>query len=139
MIEITSQPISAQSVIDKVRQNGDGAVVTFIGAVRDNAEGKRVLYLEYETYPEMADKKLKEICKEIHNRWEINDIGIVHRTGRLEIGETAVVIAVGSAHRLEAFQACQYAIDRIKEIVPIWKKEFYEDSSSWIGHPPRPI
>jgi molybdopterin synthase catalytic subunit len=139
MIEITSQPISAQSVIDKVRQNGDGAVVTFIGTVRDNAEGKRVLYLEYETYPEMAEKKLKEICKEIHSRWEINDIGIVHRIGRLEIGETAVVIAVGSAHRLEAFQACQYAIDRIKEIVPIWKKEFYQDSSSWIGHPPRAI
>lgn len=137
MIEITSQPISAQTVIDKVRKNADGAVVTFVGTVRDNAEGKRVLYLEYETYAEMAEQKLKEICTEIHNRWEINDIGIIHRIGRLEIGEAAVVIAVGSAHRLEAFQACQYAIDRIKEVVPIWKKEFYEDSSSWIGHPPR--
>jgi molybdopterin synthase catalytic subunit len=136
MIELTNKPISAQTVIDKVKKNADGAVVTFVGTVRDNAEGKRVLYLEYEVYPEMAEKKLTEICTEIHNRWKINDIGIVHRTGRLEIGEAAVVIAVGSAHRLEAFQACQYAIDRIKEIVPIWKKEFYEDSSSWIGHPP---
>ncbi len=136
MIEITNKPISAQSVIDKVKKNGDGAVVTFVGTVRDNAEGKQVLYLEYEVYPEMAEKKLNEICTEIHNRWKINDIGIVHRIGRLEVGETAVVIAVGSAHRLEAFQACQYAIDRIKEIVPIWKKEFYQDSSSWIGHQP---
>jgi molybdopterin synthase catalytic subunit len=113
-------------------------MVTFVGTVRNNAEGKQVLYLEYEAYPEMAIKKLNDIRAEILRRWKINDIGIVHRTGRLEIGETAVVIAVGSPHRLEAFQACQYAIDRIKEIVPIWKKEFYQDSSSWIGHPPIP-
>jgi molybdopterin synthase catalytic subunit len=139
MIAITDKPISVQSVIDGVKQNADGAVVTFVGTVRDNAEGKRVLYLEYEVYLEMAEKKLNEICAEIHSRWQINNIGIVHRIGRLDIGEAAVVIAVGSAHRLEAFQACQYAIDRIKEVVPIWKKEFYQDSSSWIGHPPHSI
>jgi molybdopterin synthase catalytic subunit len=136
MIDITNKPISVQLLVDTVKSNADGAIAIFVGTVRDNAEGKRVLYLEYEVYPEMAENKLNEICAEIHNRWKINDIGIVHRIGRLEVGEVAVAIAVGSAHRLEAFQSCQYAIDRIKEIVPIWKKEFYEDSSSWIGHPP---
>jgi molybdopterin synthase catalytic subunit len=138
VIALTDQPISTQAVIDEIKQDGDGAVVVFVGTVRDNAEGKQVQYLEYEAYPEMAIKKIKEICTEITQRWKINDMGVVHRTGRLEIGETAVVIAVGSPHRLEAFQACQYAIDRIKEIVPIWKKEYYQDSSSWIGHPPVP-
>ena len=135
MIEITSEAITAQPIIDRVRKKSHGAVVTFIGTVRDNSEGKRVLYLEYEAYREMAMKKLKEISAEIQNRWGINDVDIVHRIGRIEVGDAAVVIVVGSAHRLEAFQACQYAIDRTKEIVPIWKKEFYEDGSAWTGHP----
>ncbi len=134
MIEITHEAIEMQLVINKVKKSAYGAVATFIGTVRDNSEGKQVLYLEYETYPDMAKKKLTEIAIEIQARWDSIDVAIVHRVGRLEIGETAVVIAIGSAHRLEAFQACQYAIDRIKEIVPIWKKEFYEDSSAWIGH-----
>jgi molybdopterin synthase catalytic subunit len=134
MIEITHETIKAQEVIDNVRTSTCGAVVTFIGIVRDNSEGKRVLYLEYDVYPAMAKKKLSEIVEEIQARWGSVNIAIVHRVGRLEIGDTAIVIAVGSAHRLEAFQACQYAIDRIKEIVPIWKKEFYEDGSAWIGH-----
>lgn len=134
MIEITHEAIEMQLVINKVKKSAYGAVATFIGTVRDNSEGKQVLYLEYETYPDMAKKKLTEIAIEIQARWDSIDVAIVHRVGRLEIGETAIVIAIGSAHRLEAFQACQYAIDRIKEIVPIWKKEFYEDSSAWIGH-----
>ena len=134
MIEITHEAIEMQLVINKVKKSAYGAVATFIGTVRDNSEGKQVLYLEYETYPDMAKKKLTEIAIEIQARWDSIDVAIVHRVGRLEIGETAIVIAVGSAHRLESFQACQYAIDRIKEIVPIWKKEFYEDSSAWIGH-----
>jgi molybdopterin synthase catalytic subunit len=83
----------------------------------------------------MAEKKLNEIAEEIKFRWIINDISIIHRVGRLEIGDTAIVIAVGSPHRQEAFEACKYAIDTIKETVPIWKKEFYENGSSWIGHP----
>ena len=135
MIEITSKPISVQPIIDRVKKNNNGAIVTFIGTVRDNSEGKRVLYLEYEVYPEMAENKLKEICTEIRNRW-LCDVDIVHRIGKLELGDIAVVIVIGSAHRLEAFQACQYAIDRIKAIVPIWKKEFYEDGSKWVGHLP---
>ena len=106
----------------------------FIGTVRNNADGKKVLYLEYEAFSEMALKKLEEISTEVYNRWKISDIDIVHRIGRIEIGETVLVIAVGSVNRSEALQACQYAIDRIKEVVPIWKKEFYEDSSNWIGH-----
>ena len=135
LIEITSQSITEQAVSDRVRKSTHGAIVTFVGIVRDNSEGKRVLYLEYETYGEMAKKKLEEITTEIQSRWGISDIDIVHRVGRIELGETVVVIAVGSAHRLNAFQACQYAIDRLKEIVPIWKKEFYDDgSSAWIGH-----
>jgi len=135
MIEIKSQSITEQAVIDRVKKSTHGAIVTFVGIVRDNSEGKRVLYLEYETYGEMAKKKLEEIATEIQSRWGISDIDIVHRVGRIELGETVVVIAVGSAHRLNAFQACQYAIDRLKEIVPIWKKEFYDDgSSAWIGH-----
>jgi molybdopterin synthase catalytic subunit len=135
VIEITSKPIVVEPVINKVRKSSHGAVVTFIGTVRDNSEGKRVLYLEYETYTEMAEKKLKEICLEIQNRWGIGDVNIIHRVGRIEVGDIAIVIAVGSSHRLEAFQACQYAIDCIKKTVPIWKKEFYEDgSSTWIEH-----
>jgi molybdopterin synthase catalytic subunit len=134
MIEITSKPVSVQSVIDKVRKNSQGAVVTFVGTVRDNSEGKAVLYLEYEAYTEMAEKKIKEITSEINDRWGIKDVGVVHRVGRIELGEIVVVIAVGSGHRSEAFEACKYAIDRIKEIVPIWKKEFYADGSKWVGH-----
>lgn len=135
MLEITSNPVEVQLAIDRVKKSNHGAVVTFVGSVRENSEGKRVLYLEYEAYREMAEEKLEEISKEIQNRWGITDLDIIHRVGRIEVGDTAIVIAVGSAHRLEAFRACQYAIDRIKEIVPIWKKEFYEDgSSTWIGH-----
>ncbi|MFH1639388.1 MAG: molybdenum cofactor biosynthesis protein MoaE [Chloroflexota bacterium] len=132
MIELTQEPIRIESVMDRVKQNTCGAVVTFTGTVRDNFQGKRVLYMEYDAYPEMATKKLAEITSEIQTRWGLADVAITHRVGRVEIGEVVVVIAVASAHRLEAFQACQYAIDRIKKVVPIWKKEFYEDGSSWI-------
>jgi molybdopterin synthase catalytic subunit len=136
LIEITTKAVSAQLLIDAVRKDGHGAVVSFVGVVRDNAEGKRVLYLEYEAYAEMAIKKIQEICTEAENRWGTN-VSVVHRVGRLEIGDTAVVITVGASHRREAFLACQYTIDRIKEIVPIWKKEFYDDTSTWVGHLPR--
>jgi molybdopterin synthase catalytic subunit len=136
MIEITRNPIDVQRVIGSVQSNDCGALVTFIGTVRDNSESRRVLYLEYDVYPEMAEKKLKEIASEIQTKWSLPNVSIVHRVGRLEIGEIVVVIAVASGHRREGFEACQYAIDRLKEIVPIWKKEFYaEGSSSWIGHP----
>jgi molybdopterin synthase catalytic subunit len=137
MIEITSSPISVQPVIDQVKKESHGALVSFIGTVRDNAEGKQVISLEYETYRKMAENKLNEIINYIQSKW-FSDCSIVHRIGRVEVGDTVVIIVVGSGHRQEAFQACQYAIDRIKEIVPIWKKEYYTDGSSWIGHPPAP-
>ena len=134
MIEITRQPIAVQAVIDSVASSANGGAVVFLGTVRDNAEGKQVLYLEYDAYPEMAEKKLAEIFGEIQRRWGEVKMSVVHRIGHLDIGEVAVVIAAASAHRREAFQACEYAIGRIKEIVPIWKKEFYRDGSAWLGH-----
>ncbi len=137
MIEITSSPVSVQPVIDHVRQNHHGCLVNFVGTVRDHSEGKQVIYLEYETYRKMAENKLHEIIRTIKQRWAA-DCAVVHRIGRVEVGDTVVVIVVGAGHRAEAFVACQYAIDRIKEIVPIWKKEYYTDGSSWIGHPPTP-
>jgi molybdopterin synthase catalytic subunit len=134
LIAITRQPIEVQAVIDAVAAPGNGGAVVFLGTVRDNSEGKRVLYLEYDAYPEMAEKKLAEIAAEIKEKWGEVNMAVVHRIGRLEIGEIAVVIAAGAAHRSAAFRACEYAIDRIKQIVPIWKKEFYQDGSAWIGH-----
>lgn len=133
MISITSDRIDPQAVSDGVRKNSHGAVVTFTGVVRNDFGGKRVLHLEYDAYPEMALKKLKEVAREIDERWRLKDVAMVHRVGRLEIGEAAIVIAVGAPHRKEAFAACQYAIDRIKRVVPIWKKEFYQDGSTWVG------
>lgn len=133
MIEITRNPIEPQAIVNKVRKSAYGAVVTFLGTIRDNSEGKKVLHLEYDAYPEMAKKKLGEVAAEIKARWGLEDVAIVHRIGRIEVGDIALVIAIGAPHRREAFQACQYAIDRIKEVVPIWKKEFYDEGSAWIG------
>lgn len=110
-----------------------GAIVTFVGTVRDHARGKRVRYLEYEAYAEAAIDTFAEIAAEIRQRWDVLGIAIAHRTGRLEIGEASVVIAVSSAHRAEAFEACRYAIERLKQIAPIWKKEVYDDGEVWIG------
>jgi molybdopterin synthase catalytic subunit len=131
MFEITDQPIDTQRVTQAVLHAEDGAAVTFLGIVRDNAEGRSVRYLEYEAWPEMALDQMKAIGAEIDARWGLKRLAIVHRIGRLEIGDVAVAIAVGSGHRREAFEACHYAIDRIKETVPIWKKEFYHDGAEW--------
>jgi molybdopterin synthase catalytic subunit/molybdopterin converting factor small subunit len=131
-IEVTTDPISTEAVADKVKRDSYGALVTFAGRVRDNSEGQRVLYMEYEAFQEMAQKKLTEIADEVRARWQPLDIAISHRVGRLEVGEVALAIAVASPHRKEAFAACQYAVDRIKEIVPIWKKEIREDGGVWM-------
>jgi molybdopterin synthase catalytic subunit len=135
LIEITSEPIPVEPVIDRMKNKGHEHAVSFIGTVRDNAEGKRVLYLEYEAYLKMAEKKLQEICDEVQKQSPC-DIDVIHRIGRIEIGEVAIVIVVGSKVWHDAFWACQYAIDRIKEIVPIWKKEYYADGSAWVGELP---
>lgn len=109
----------------------DGAVVVFEGIVRNNSRGKTTLYLEYEAYEPMAIRKMEEIGGEVKRKFSIDRIGMIHRLGRLEIGETSVAIFVTSAHRRAAFEACHYAIDRLKQTVPIWKKEYFEDGAVW--------
>jgi molybdopterin synthase catalytic subunit len=133
MFQIVESEIMLPPVLKAVEDEKAGCVVTFIGCVRDQTDGRRVQALEYEAYKEMAERKLSEIGAEIAQRWCLGNVAIVHRTGRLEIGETSVVIAVAAPHRGEAFDACRYAIDRIKEIVPIWKKEIYGDEEKWVG------
>ncbi len=134
MFKITSEPIDAGAVYAAVLREHDGAVVVFHGVVRDHSNGgKPVRYLEYEAYPEMAETQMRAIGEEIARRWDIHDLAIVHRTGRVEIGEASVVIAVGARHRGEAFDACEYAIDTLKANVPIWKKEVFTDGETWVG------
>ncbi|MCL5076225.1 MAG: molybdenum cofactor biosynthesis protein MoaE [Chloroflexi bacterium] len=133
MFEITTEPLSVDPLIELVRKDADGAVVAFVGVVREVSKGKRVKYLEYDAYKEMAEAKLKQIGDEIQERWHLSGVAIRHRIGHMEIGETSVVIAVAAPHRREGLEACQYAIDRLKEIVPIWKKEVYEDGEVWVG------
>lgn len=134
MVELTQNPILPELVASKVKAEAYGALVTFVGTARGYSEGKRVLYLEYDAYKEMAEKKLREIADEIRTRWQPANVAICHRTGKVEVGETCVVIAVAAPHRKEAFEACQYAIDRLKQVVPIWKKEVREDGEVWIEH-----
>jgi molybdopterin synthase catalytic subunit len=110
-----------------------GAVVTFTGSVRERARGMAVSALEYEAYAPAAEKMLERIADEIQERWGLTRVAVIHRVGLLQVGEASVVIAIASAHRDEAFDACRYAIERLKQIVPIWKKEFYEDGATWIG------
>ncbi|WP_174612774.1 molybdenum cofactor biosynthesis protein MoaE [Virgibacillus ihumii] len=131
---ITDKPINIDDCIEKVVRPEAGAVNTFIGTVREFTEGKRTLYLEYQAYVPMAEKMLRQIGEEICEKWGPQaDTAIVHRIGHLDISDVAVVIAVSTPHRNDAFEASRYAIERIKEIVPIWKKENWEDGTRWIG------
>lgn len=132
--EISKEKIDVQSVIDKVIQREAGAITTFIGTVRELTQGKKTLYLIYEAYEAMAVKKLEQIGLEIQERWEGAEVAITHRVGKLDITDVAVVIAVSTPHRADAYEANRYAIERIKEIVPIWKKEHWEDGVEWIGN-----
>ena len=133
MIEITHEPLDPEAVTSTVRKGSNGAVVTFLGTTRDVTGSRRVLHLEYEAYRPMADVKLAEVVEEMRERWSVEDASVAHRLGRLEIGEISLVVAVASPHRRDAFAACQYAVDRIKQIVPIWKKEFFEGGEVWVG------
>ena len=133
MIEITHEPLDPERVTSLVRRDTNGAVVTFLGTTRDNFEGKRVLNLEYEVFDEMALIKLEEIRQELMADFGIEEIAISHRVGRVDIGQISLVVAVASPHRKEAFFACHEAVDRLKERVPIWKKEVYEDGSRWVA------
>lgn len=130
---ITNEPISIQEVVDKVVHPHAGAINTFIGTVRELTKGKRTLHLEYDAYIPMAEKKLAQIGDEINEKWPDTRIAITHRIGSLAISDIAVVIAVSTPHRADSYEASRYAIERIKEIVPIWKKEHWEDGRKWIG------
>ena len=132
LFEITSGILEPQQLIDHVRKNESGAVALFSGVVRNENLGRRVLYLEYDAYPEMAERVMREIAGDAMGRWSLTDVAMQHRTGRLEIGETSLLVAVSSAHRKEAFEACHALVDRFKEVVPIWKKEVWEGGEEWI-------
>jgi molybdopterin synthase catalytic subunit len=134
---ITEEPLDPKPLVEAVRRDESGAVVLFYGVVRNENLGRSVQYLEYDAYQEMALKKMRQIGDEIGARFAVTGIGILHRIGRLEIGDTSLLVAVSSAHRKEAFEACHYAVDRIKQTVPIWKKEVWNDGSEWIeGYQP---
>lgn len=130
---LSEAPIDTAAIVRRVTRPEAGAVVTFEGVVRNHARGVVVTHLEYEVYPAMALAKLREVAQEAESRWPGCRVAVEHRFGRLEIGEAAVVIAVSSPHRAEAFDAARYTIDRIKDVVPIWKKEFSPDGSVWVG------
>lgn len=133
MYRIVDGPIDEVELEHAVRTDADGAVIVFRGVARRYSRGRDVVHLEYEAYPEMAEKVMAQIGEEMKARWPISGVAIVHRTGVLEVGQASVVIAVAAPHRGEAFEATRYAIDRLKEIVPIWKKEIWSDGSQWIG------
>tara|TARA_B100000315_G_C14574561_1_gene587296 strand:+ start:1050 stop:1511 length:462 start_codon:yes stop_codon:yes gene_type:complete len=132
-VELTHQPLDPERITAQVRQDTNGAVVTFLGTTRNSFEGKRVLKLEYEAFEEMALKKLEEVRREIQAQFGVEDIAIAHRIGTVPIGEISLVIAVASPHREKAFYACHKAVDQLKAIVPIWKKEVFEDGSRWVA------
>jgi molybdopterin converting factor subunit 1 len=133
-VALSAAPLDALALSNVVAEPGAGAVVTFAGLVRDNNLGRQVRYLEYEAYPEMAEAKLRQVVAEARERWPaIRGVAVVHRTGRLEIGEMAILVAIGAARRGDgAFEAARYVIDRTKEIVPLWKKEVWVDGEEWI-------
>jgi molybdopterin synthase catalytic subunit len=139
-IELTREIIPNAAIAREVRADEDGAVAAFDGCVRNHSHGRSTLYLEYEAYESMALAKMREIAEHVHGSFAINRVAIVHRLGRLEIGETSVFIAVSAAHRSAAFDACRYAIDTLKKTVPIWKKEFFADGAVWADGevPPSP-
>jgi molybdopterin synthase catalytic subunit len=133
LFEITERPLSIDALAAQVGQTTSGAIASFLGIVRGHSRGRDVDHLEYDAYREMAVGKMRQIGEEIRARWPVDRLAIAHRVGRLAVGEASVAIAVASPHRHEALQACAYAIERLKEIVPIWKKEVWSDGAEWIG------
>src|SRR5260221_9216958 len=136
IVKITRDPLDEAAVTTLVRSLADpanGGVVIFQGVVRDNARDKRVRYLEYDAYPEMAEQQMASIAAEVERRWHTRNVALVHRIGRLEIGEGSVVVVVACPHRGEPFEACRHAIDTLKTTVPIWEKEVAEDREEFVG------
>jgi molybdopterin synthase catalytic subunit len=133
MFHVTDKPMHLQELVDFVTDPEAGAIATFIGTTRNNNEGRKVIALDYEAYPEMAEKELTRLGEEARKKWQICRMAIVHRVGPVQITEPSVMIAVSAAHREAAFAACRFAIEEIKKTVPIWKKEVYEGGEIWIG------
>jgi molybdopterin synthase catalytic subunit len=131
IVELVRERIRTEEISTRLKAPEDGAIVVFEGIVRNHSHGRRTLYLEYEAYEPMALKQMNIIASAMRTQFGIDVVAVVHRLGRLEIGETSVLIAVTSAHRGEAFQACRYGIDTLKRTVPIWKKEYFEDGAVW--------
>ena len=133
VFEITRGPIDKAAFEQRMLTTGTGAMVTFDGTVRDNTKGRGVVKLHYEAYPAMAVKEMRKVGAEMRARWpDLECIGIIHRFGELDVKESSIVIVVASPHRVVAFEACHYAIDRVKETVPIWKKEIFTDGEAWV-------
>jgi len=132
VIQLTREPLDRDALVKAVSHPSIGGIVIFEGVVRDNARGKQVHYLEYDVYEEMAVEQIRAIIAEVQQRWGVERVAVAHRFGRLEIGEASVIIVVASAHRGEAFEACHYMIDTIKQTVPIWKKEVTSEGEAWI-------
>ena len=130
--EMTTEPLDGAELAEAARTDEAGAVAVFYGVVRNSNLGRRVLYLEYDAYPPMAEKKMREIAEDVRTRWPVTGIAMRHRMGRLQIGEPSVIIAVSSPHRADAIEACHHAIDRLKTIVPVWKKEVFEGGEEWL-------
>jgi MoaE-MoaD fusion protein len=135
---IIRDPIDTQSVLKHIKRDEDGAAVVFEGVVRNQTRGRRTLYLDYEAYEEMALRQMESLREQALKRFQVRDVTLVHRLGRLEIGETSVLIVVASAHRSAAFDACRWLIDTLKRAVPIWKKEYFEDGAVWADGEPFP-
>lgn len=138
-VALTRDPIRGAEIISALKAPGDGAMVVFDGIVRDHSGDRKTLYLDYEAYEPMALAKMREIVADLHARFDIDAVALVHRLGRLQIGETSVLIAVSSPHRAAAFDACRQAIEALKRTVPIWKKEYFADGAVWVeGQRPGP-
>ncbi len=135
MIEITYEALDPQAVTERVRSRSAGAVITFLGTTRDTTAARDVLYLEYQAYEPMAEKKLAEVAQEMMDRWPLAGVAISHRLGRLEIADISLVVAVSSPRRGQAFEAAQYCVDRLKQVVPIWKKEYFRGGEVWVESP----
>lgn len=135
---IVRAPIDTQGVLDRIKQGEDGAAAIFEGVVRNQTRGRKTLYLDYEAYEEMALHQMEALAEQALKEFKIRDVAVVHRLGRLEIGETSVLIVVASAHRAAAFEACRWLIDTLKRSVPIWKKEYFEDGAVWADGEPFP-
>ena len=137
IIDLTDQPIDVTAALLAAEDDGAGAVNAFIGTVRNQSTGRRVVRLDYEAYDSMALHQLRKVAEQAQEKWPmLRQVVVIHRKGTLQIGDVAVIVAVSTPHRAESFAACQYIIDTLKQVVPIWKKEFYEDGTTWVAaHP----